>query len=334
MNLLPAVATPSLGNAYVHSIEEKLKQAALFGFKLLELVEDDILVQAKKLSGGVSDNNQVEAAKYIKSLCDKEGIKPFVFQPFWFYEGLLDPKEHESKIKKLDLWMKLVMILGIQLVQIPTNWLQVHITGDLDVIVKDLQEMADVGLQQNPVISFAYEGVAWGTYIDTWEGTWDIVQRVDRPNFGLCLDTFHIVARVWGDPTVPGCAMATGDDDLQKSMDRLVKEVDVKKLFYVQLGDAERLDKPLVSGHPFHDAKQLPRMSWSRNARLFAFEPEEGGCLPIEPVLDAVMKRLKFTGYVSMELFSKKLFDANPKIPETYARRAMKSWNEMLKRLE
>ncbi|KAJ3545831.1 hypothetical protein NM208_g2316 [Fusarium decemcellulare] len=331
MQSLPAIASPSLGNANIHAIQDKLKQASLHGFKLIEIVEEDLLVQARKLKGGASDSNQLQAAKYIKSLCDKESIKPFVLQPFWFYEGLIDRKEHEARIKKLKLWMQLVKILDVQMVQIPTNWLQEGTTGDIDVLVKDLVEMADIGLEQNPVVSFAYEGVAWGTHIDTWEGTWDIVQRVDKPNFGLCLDTYHILGRIWGDPTLPGCKMALGDVEVEKSMERLVNEVDVKKLFYVQLGDAERLDEPLVAGHPFHSEKQLPRMSWSRNARLFAFE---GGCLPVEPVLEAIVKGLKFEGIISMETFSKQLFDDDRQIPARYAARAMNSWAEMLKRLE
>lgn len=30
------------------------------------------------------------------------------------------------------------------------------------------------------------------SYRNTWEHIWEICKRVDRPNFGLCLDTFHI----------------------------------------------------------------------------------------------------------------------------------------------
>ncbi|KAH7111735.1 sugar phosphate isomerase [Dactylonectria estremocensis] len=334
MPLLPAIASPSLGNANVHSIDEKLKQASIHGFKLIEIVEQDLLVQARKLEGGVTDSNQVEAAKYVKSLCNKEGIKPFVLQPFCFYEGLLDRREHEAKIDKLKLWMELAKVLDVQVVQVPSNWLREGTTGDIDVIVKDLVEMAEIGLQQDPVVSFAYEAVAWGTPIDTWEGAWDVVKRVNKPNFGLCLDTYHIVARVWGDPTIPGCKVSTGDIDLQRSMVRLVKDVDVEKIFYVQLGDAERLNQLLIAGHPFYSKEQLPRMSWSRNARLFAFEATEDGCLPLEPVVDAVMKGLKYKGFISMETFSKKLFDDDPEIPKLYAAKAMKSWNEMVKRLK
>ena len=70
----------------------------------------------------------------------------------------------------------------------------------------DLTKVADMGMARDPVVRIAYEGVAWGKYFDTWQSTWELVKKVDRPNFGLCLDTFHIAGRVWGDPvSETGC---------------------------------------------------------------------------------------------------------------------------------
>lgn len=336
MPIGPGVTTPSLGNAFIHPLDKKLRQAASHGLKYLEIVEDDILATAEKIfgGGGRTDANQLEAAKVVKALCDDLGLVPYVLQPFWFYEGLVDRKEHDVQIKKLMLWMDLVKVLGIQLIQIPTNWLSKGTTGDVDLIVKDLVEMADMGLAQDPIVSFAYEAVAWGTHIDTWEGSWEMVKRVNKANFGLCLDTYHIVARVWGDPTVPGCKSPTGDDDLQQSLERLAKQVDVNKVFMVQLGDAELLSKPLVVGHPFYSDERKPRMSWSRNARLFAWEDKEEGCLPLDACLKTIMKDMKYGGLVTMETFSAKLFVDDPEIPAKYASKAIRSWNEMMKRLE
>ena len=334
MSFIPAIASPSLGHQTVHPISSRLEAAALHGFKLIELVEDDLTFYARDRLGGVTDGTKIQAAKEIKALCDKLGIKPFIFQPFWFYEGLVDRKEHEARIDKLLLWMKLVKILDIQIVQIPTNWMNKGTTGDMDVIVNDLTKMAEIGLQQDPVVSFAYEGVAWGTHIDTWQGTWEVVKRVNKPNFGLCLDTYHILARDWGDPTIPGCKRPDADNRLRQSLEELAREVDVKKVFYVQLGDAELLDQPLVEGHPFYNVDQLPRMAWSRNARLFGWEEIGNGCLPLEPLVDVIFKTLKFTGYVSMETFSRHLFDEDPEVPNTFAARAMSSWRTAMEKIE
>lgn len=309
--------------------------AASHGFQLIELVEDDLTFYARDHNiDDTAEDPKLQAAREVKALCDNLCVKPFVFQPFWFYEGLVDRSEHASRIAKLNLWMKLVKILDVQIVQIPTNWMTDGVTGDMEIMVRDLTEMAEIGLAQDPVVSFAYEGVAWGTYIDTWQGTWDVVRRVNKPNFGLCLDTYHIVARDWGDPTLPGCRRADGDESLTRSMDQLVAQVDVDKIIYVQLGDAELLEQPLVKDHSFHSDEQLPRMAWSRNARLFAWEEGENGCLPIDVVVDAIFKGLKYRGYVSMETFSRHLSNEDPKVPEMYAARAQTSWNETMKRIQ
>ena len=58
-----------------------------------------------------------------------------------------------------------------------------------------------------------------------------MVKRVNKPSFGLCLDTYHIVARDWGDPTVPGCKRSDGEESLKQSLDELAAEVDVNKVF-------------------------------------------------------------------------------------------------------
>ena len=334
MSFQPAVASPSLGHQTVHSVSSRLRAAAAHGFKLIELVEDDLRFHARDTLGGAEDEFLVQAANDIRKLCDKLAIVPFVFQPFWFYEGLLDRDEHARRIHKLRLWMQLVKILGVRIVQIPTNWMREGTTADSDVIVGDLTEMAEIGLEQDPIVSFAYEGVAWGTHIDTWKGTWDIVKCVNRPNFGLCLDTFHIVAREWGDPTAPGCKRTDGIENLKRSMEELGREVDVNKVFYVQIGDAELLDEPLVKGHPFYNEQQLPRMSWSRNARLFPWEENGKGCLPLQPVIDAIFKTLGFKGYVSMETFSRHLLDQDPHIPERFAAQALKSWNIAMNKIQ
>ena len=64
------------------------------------------------------------------------------------------------------------------------------------MIVGDLGKLADLSLQQDPQICFVYENLCWSTHIDTWEKVWEVVRRVDRPNFGLCLPTFNIAGIV------------------------------------------------------------------------------------------------------------------------------------------
>ena len=330
MDFEPTVASVSLGNPGVHPISKRLTAAARAGFRGVEIVEADLINEAKRLGLDESGSGQIKAAKSIRALCDELGLKVRVLQPFWFYEGLLNREEHRARITKLELWMQLAPILGTRLIQIPTNWLNEGTTGDIDIITKDLIELADTGLKQAETIRFAYEGVAWGTHIDTWQGTWEMVKRVNMPNFGLCLDTYHIAARVWADPAAEWGQNLDGDRALDESMDEMDRVLDVQKIFYVQPGDAEKLDSPLVPGHPYFDKEQKPRMSWSRNARLFAYEEEHGGHLPVEKIMETLVVRMGYRGLISAETFSRHLFDPRSDVPDEYADRAAKSWKTMI----
>lgn len=70
-------------------------------------------------------------------------------------------------------------------------------TGDEKIVVADLINIAHMGLAENHVVRFAHEGGAGGRYFDTWQSIGELVKQVNRPNFGLCLDTFHFAGRVW-----------------------------------------------------------------------------------------------------------------------------------------
>jgi 4-hydroxyphenylpyruvate dioxygenase len=183
-------------------------------------------------------------------------------------------------------------------------------------------------------VSVAYEALAWGAHVYLWEQSWEIVKAVDRTNVGLCLDTFHIAGRVWADPEVESGQNTDGDEALKESLSRLVKEVRVEKVLYIQLSDAERLSKPLIEGHEYYDASMPSRMTWSRNARLFPFEEEHGGYMPIVPIAKAIVNDLGYRGWVSMEMFSRYLMDESDQgIPERFVQRAMASYEKVRKEL-
>jgi len=182
--------------------------------------------------------------------------------------------------------VKIAKTLGTDIIQIPTQLRQDEgVTGDMDVIVQDMVEVADLGLKEDPRIKFAYENLAWGTFIDDWESLREMVRRVDRWNFGMCLDTFNIVGRIWADPaSKDGTNGPNSDTDLKASLSALVKTTNVKKVWYVQVVGAERLSIPLVKGHEWYVEDQPPRMTRSRNSRLFYAEEALGQYLPVDSI--------------------------------------------------
>ncbi|KAJ5960816.1 uncharacterized protein N7479_007966 [Penicillium vulpinum] len=333
----PAIATVSLGAAYLHPITAKLDAVAFNGQQGLELFHDDVAQLAKTLRGHAIDSAprtdrdyEIDAAHAIRDLCAERDLQVIALQPFRHYEGLIDPERHAERIDELKHWVQLCKVLGDSLfILIPSSFLDAsEITSDRERLAADLAEAADVAFP----VRIAYEALAWGTYINTWEDSWDLIKRANRPNLGICLDTFNIAARVWADPmSATGRRPPSADQDLRESMTRLVREIDPDRVLMVQLADGERVDPQT----PFLQAPGLPTLlAWSRNARLFPYEEDRGGYLPIREVTDACINGLGYTGWVSMEVFSRSTVEDNPTVPMEHAARASRSWKRVLQLLE
>lgn len=322
----------SLGRSYAgHSFEHKLDMAQAYGYKGIELFHEDLADIAQRLSHATVEEKQLEAAAMVRQMCADRGLAILCLQPFSGYEGLVDRQQHAQRLEQLRFWFALARALGTDMVQIPSSFLPAsQCSGDQDLIVADLQEVADMGLGEQPPIRFVYEALCFGTHVNTWERSWEIVRAVDRANFGLCLDTFNIAGRIYADPAVAGGCAAGGEAAVAASVARLVADVDVAKVFYVQVVDAERLAAPLVPGHRFYDAAQPSRMSWSRNCRLFYGEHDRGAYLPVRDVARAVFHGLGFEGWVSLELFHRRMADPDPAVPQELASRGAASWARLV----
>ncbi|KAH8712761.1 3-dehydroshikimate dehydratase [Beauveria bassiana] len=315
-----AITSVSLGRGTAgHNFVHKMDMAQKHGYKGVELFHDDLASITRMMPGGLTKANELEAARIIH-------------QPFWHYEGLLDRSKHFEHVEKLFFWFKLARALETDMIQIPSNFLpKSQLSSDPRLAIQDLQKVADFGLLQEPPMRFVYEALAWGTHCDTWERSWEIVQQVDRPNFGLCLDTFNIAARVWADPTDPTGRNKDSDELLAQSLALMAEIVDVSKVFCVQVVDAERLASPLLPGHEFHDEAQPPRMSWSRNCRLFYGESDRGACLPVKQIARVIFKDLGYQGWVSMELFHRRMAEEDATVPRELAARGAVAWKKLVR---
>lgn len=319
-----------------HSFTAKLDAAQKYGYQGIELFHEDLADLAESSfaetpnPAGPSHSSQMAAARHILGLCRARGIEILCLQPFCHYDGLLNREEHERRLEELRLWVELAHELETDIIQIPASFLPAeYVTEDLDLIVSDLREVADIGLRASPPIRFAYESLCWSTRIDTWERCWEVVRRVDRPNFGMCLDTFHVAGRIYADPAVSSGQTPDAEAAVRESMSRMAEQVDVSKVFYLQVADAERLSEPLVPGHPFYNPEQPARMSWSRNCRLFYGEWDRGAYLPVKDIAWAIFHRIGFKGWVSLELFNRRMADEGAEVPEELAQRGAISWAKL-----
>jgi 4-hydroxyphenylpyruvate dioxygenase len=326
----PAISSISLGSPSIHPLPLRLNKAAQHNLDI-ELFHDDILDLANSQDHTTLPTDafrQLAAASLIRSLCDERSIKIVCLQPFRHYEGLVDRAKHAQRIEEMKLWIEMARVLNTDLIGIPSSFLPEDDTsGDADLIVRDLREVADLGAQFG--IRFSYEALAWGARVDTWEKSWDIVRRVDRANFGLCIDTFNLAGRVYADPEAESGMTVDAVAAMQASLERLAA-IDVEKLFWVQVVDAERLESPLTPDSLYYVPGQASRMSWSRNCRLFYGEEERGGYLPVRAILEVVFLKLGFRGCVSAELFNRSLADPDPGTPGEHARRAARSFQRLV----
>ncbi|KAJ7261873.1 xylose isomerase-like protein [Mycena rebaudengoi] len=329
-----AIPTMTLGRAWVHDLDVKLGEAGRVGYHGVEVFWEDLVYSAKKIAPGSDEKDEaaiLQATWHVRELCDKNGLVVVCLQPFMNYEGTLDHAAHDALIVKLRLWFKVVKVLGTDLIQIPSQMNSDGTTGDMAKIVADLKQIAELGLKEDPPVRFAYEALSWGAHLDLWEQVWDVILEVDLPNFGTVLDTYHILARIYGDPTAPSGLRPDADAALAASLAQMQRTGPalLPKLFYVQLSDAARLDPPLSPTHPFHDSAQKPAMQWSRNARLFPCE----GYLPVACVFRTLLA-MGFRGWVSLEVFNQSMADPDANTPRAHAERGMRAWKALLQQMD
>ncbi|GAP82503.2 putative 3-dehydroshikimate dehydratase [Rosellinia necatrix] len=323
-----------------------MKQAAKAGFKGVELFFEDLQFTARKLAGLSSEEEPTStqllaAADRCRECCARLGIAILTLQPFLFYDGLLDREENKRRLAEdAPMWLVLCKSLGVTMIQVSANFLPAdklieNLEEHHDTVVADMAALADLGAAENPPVRFAYEALCFSTKINTWQAAWDIVKRANRPNLGIVLDTFNLAGRVWADPASPDPSRQNSDADvaLAQSLKELVAEIDLSKLYYLQVADGEKMAAPLVEGHEFHVPGNPPRMNWSRNARCFMYEEGRGGYLPVEQVVRAVVEGLGYKGWLSLEIFSRTVAEPGDHVPVEHARRGIKSYHKMLDRL-
>lgn len=328
------ICTLSLGQPSAgHDLPTKLRAARAHGLQGVEIFDDDLWQLADILPGGNTvPENRRAAAALVRQLCEDTGLAVICLQPFRHYEGIVDAKHRARRFAELEHFMELANIMGTDLVLIPSTFLpEAEVSSREEVLVADLTAAADLAARMQPPIRIAYEALCWGTRVSVWEQSWEMVKRVDRPNFGLCLDTFNILGRIYADPASPTGKTPRAEQAAAESVQRILKDVDVERLFLVQTGDGARLAEPLVPGHFLHNESQPTRMSWSRHARLFYGEQHLGAYLPVREIMVAVLGRMGYSGWVSHEIFNHRLGDTDAGVPEEMARRASVSFEKMMR---
>ncbi|KAL4950226.1 xylose isomerase-like protein [Aspergillus filifer] len=296
-----AIGTSCLGQSSTHTLTTKIRAAAKANFQGLEIVYGDL--ERYSASQNISIT---EGAKQIRNLTDDLGLAILSLAPFENFEGSERPLEERLDVARH--WLDIARRLGAIYLQIPSYYdVDSAAPFDEDVIVKELQTLADLASSTQPAISLAYEPLSWGINYSTWDAAYRLVQLVNRENFGLCMDTFHEVTKLWACSTIPSGIYPDGPEELSSSLKRFVNTVPVNKIFYIQLSDAEKFEPPFSEKHEWFVEGEAPEFTWSKHARPYPLEREYGGYTPVVEIVRAWVRETGFGGWISMEIFDRRM---------------------------
>ncbi|WP_371668184.1 sugar phosphate isomerase/epimerase and 4-hydroxyphenylpyruvate domain-containing protein [Streptomyces sp. NBC_00289] len=239
-----SIATVSLSG----SLTEKLTAASRAGFDGVEIFENDLLASPL-------------GPEEIRARCADLGLRVDLYQPMRDIEAVPAP-EFARNLRRARHKFELMRRLGADTVLVCSSVSPLAEDDDA-LAAEQLSRLAD--LAQDHGIRVAYEALAWGRHVSTYEHAWHIVETADHPALGTCLDSFHILSR-GGDP-------------------KGIEDIPGEKIFFLQLADA-----PLLA---------MDVLQWSRHYRCF---PGQGG-FDVAGLVRHVL-RTGYDGPLSLEVFN------------------------------
>ncbi|TVY53040.1 3-dehydroshikimate dehydratase, partial [Lachnellula suecica] len=279
-------ATPSLG-APTDALPQKLAAISSAGFTGIELGFPDLVSFASKhLNRDVRENDYAslcEAGTEVKKLCEKHKLKVMMLQPFANFEGWPEgSKERDDAFDRAKGWIEIMKAVGTDMLQVGSSD-SPTITSSKEALASDLAQLADLLAPHS--FRLAYENWCWATHAPTWASVWSIVQLANRPNIGLCLDTFQTVCGEYGDPTTASTLIADRGFqekltmNLTASLRDLKDNVPAEKIYVLQLSDAYRPPAPFKADGENGEANEegpdgsriRARSKWSHDFRPYLY---------------------------------------------------------------
>jgi 4-hydroxyphenylpyruvate dioxygenase len=233
------------------SLTEKLDAAARAGFDGVEIFENDLL--ASPLT-----------PEDIRARCADLGLTVDLYQPMRDIEAVPEA-EFARNLRRARHKFELMRRLGADTVLVCSS-VSPQAVDDDALAAEQLSRLADLAGESG--VRVAYEALAWGRHVSTWDHAWRIVEAAGHPALGTCLDSFHILSRGCEPKDLEGIAAIPGE-----------------KIFFLQLADA-----PLLA---------MDVLQWSRHYRCF---PGQGGF-----DVAGLVRHVLATGYdgpLSLEVFN------------------------------
>ncbi|WP_250009243.1 sugar phosphate isomerase/epimerase and 4-hydroxyphenylpyruvate domain-containing protein [Actinoplanes sp. M2I2] len=249
------------------TLEDRLDAAAAAGFDAVEIFENDLVASAA-------------SPEAIRQRVADLGLTIDLYQPFRDAEGA-PPARFAAVERRFRAKLEVMRRLGAGTILICSSVAPDTVDDDA-LAAAQLRRLAELAGEQG--MRIAYEALAWGRFVSTWEHSWEIVRRAAHPALGLCLDSFHVLSRT----------------DAYEEIARLPGD----RVFFLQLADAPRLDMDVLQ--------------WSRHHRLFPLQ----GRLDLTGFTRAVLDA-GYRGPLSLEVFNDVFRQADPHRTAVDARRSL-----------
>ncbi|HUF03074.1 MAG TPA: sugar phosphate isomerase/epimerase [Aridibacter sp.] len=243
-------------------LETDIKAASKAGYDLLE-------IWASKLRKYLETNTTSD----LKALFDEHGLEPYsinsiehvTFRTPEAYEGIKAECEELTSIAEKIGCPFVVIVPG----KMPEGKSEEEI---IDGSVEVLRELGDIAAKHDVSLAFEFLGQT-DCSVQTLDLCKEIVERTDRENIGLVIDTFHFYA---------------GNSSFEA-----IDELDPAKLFIFHINDAEDLPKEeLTDAHrlypgigilPIKEIKaHFDKIGYDRMVSIEIFRPEYWGHDPFE----------------------------------------------------
>jgi len=235
-------------------LEAKLRAVRDGGFTQIMLAARDIVGHP----GG--EQAAIDAVK-------KSGLRVTGFQVLRDFEGLSGDL-HAYKIDIAKSMLTMCNALGAH-VLLCCSTTSAHAAEDRDRFVADLRKLAMLAVPLD--IDIAFEALSWGRFVSDVASAWDLVERADRHNLGLAIDSYHMLAT--------GTPMSALED------------IDPAKVLFVQLADF------MWQSTPTSDDRR-------ETARHFRVFPGEGAHSDQIAALMRALDDLGYDGDYSFEVFN------------------------------
>ncbi|MEU6040772.1 TIM barrel protein [Actinomadura sp. NPDC047616] len=239
-----SIATVSLSG----SLPDKLTAIGAAGFDGVEIFENDLV------TGPMSPED-------VRSRAADLGLSIDLYQPFRDFEAV-PPPVLARNLRRAEHKFAVMERLGATCMLVCSSVSPDSVDDDA-LAAEQLHVLAARAARHG--IRIAYEALAWGRHVSDYLHAWRIVRAADHPNLGLCLDSFHILAR-----DVDPYAIET---------------IPAEKIFFLQLADAPALPMDVLY--------------WSRHYRCF---PGQGD-LDVAGLVGHVL-RAGYDGPLSLEVFN------------------------------